>query len=357
MRYISYVILFGIALFICTPVFASDDEQNTIPDVWERGCGDDDGNDRCDTKVQERMRTRYGWKSIEQLAEENTTTYRAMIIDGYGNDLVAISFERQAGMSPFVEVRVPNSDNVSIKNQPLKANISEQVWSDVVASSEHFDQKLASEVADKGDNLPICFHGWVTVAESVSIRYYRNAIFAKGEKSVKDKKKVTLKRDVESACAGGLAIPFAFRLAQIAHTSLTECSTLKVDEFRNKPTLLSACRNMSGDRLAAGNLYRAFRKIRDIGDFPLEEFKRLFDYHSREQALQSYDALLDGRFYYEKIYAESEENGKIVGKIYKSAEDESVTLMANILLNYNLDGGEFKIISYELSEFIPEKEK
>lgn len=343
-----------------TSVFAMDDEQNTEPNVWDRGCGDDDGNDRCDSKVQKKMRTLYGWKSIEQLAEENTTAYRAMIIDGYGNDLVAISFERPAGMSPFVEVRSPNSNDVSIKHQPLIATISEETWSEVIESSHHFDQKLASEVkseSDEEESIAICLHSWVTVAESVTAKYSRKIVNIKGEKSIKEEKVDTLKRDTESACARGLAIPYAFRLAQIAHASLSECSTLDINDFRNKPSLLAHCKFISGDRLAAGHLYKANQKINDVGDVPLEKFKRLFDYNFREQAPRLYEALLTGSFYYQTIHAESKESGKVVGKIYKLAENSSNSSMANLTLNYDRNGGKFKIISYELSEFLPIKEQ
>lgn len=360
MKYIISMFFLSFALCMSMPVFASDDEKVTEPDVWDRECGDDDGNDRCDPKVQKKMRALYGWKSIEQLAKEGTTAYRAMIIDGYGNDLVAISFERRAGMSPFVEVGIASRDGVFDNNQPLKANVSEEIWSEVIESSKYFDQKFAREgklKSDENEGIIICLHGWVTVAEAVEINYSRATVYKEGERSIKEKKIDTLRSDTESACARGLAVPYAFRLAKIAHALLTECSTLEIDKFRNIPALLSTCKGLGGDRLAGGHLYHAYIKATDVDDIELKKFKWFFDYDSREQAKQLYDALLNGSFYYESIYADSKERGKVVGKIYKSVENESRDIMANLSLNFDWNGDEFKIISYEIGEFEPVKEE
>ena len=73
--------LFAAALALsCSPPSLA--QEAPTPDVWERGCGDDDGNDRCDPAVQDRMRALYGLESPEALLARGVTVRRAMFDDG-----------------------------------------------------------------------------------------------------------------------------------------------------------------------------------------------------------------------------------------------------------------------------------
>jgi len=62
-----------------------------------------------------------------------------------------------------------------------------------------------------------------------------------------------LRRKTQSACDGGLAIDYAFQLADMAYDMLPVCQAIDADLHRNKVMALNACLLLSGDRAAAGH--------------------------------------------------------------------------------------------------------
>lgn len=76
-------------------------------EIFDRGCGDDNGTDRCDGAVQERMRELYGIEPPEALLAKGATIRRAMFVDGYGNDVAAITFAYPLAPRPTSRSALP----------------------------------------------------------------------------------------------------------------------------------------------------------------------------------------------------------------------------------------------------------
>ncbi len=332
-----------------------------IQDIFDRGCGDDRGQDRCDPEFQAKMRGYYGIESVEELAEAGSEVYRAMFVDGYGNDVVAVSFVREPGKSPYVDVRAPSlkPDN----EQPLRTIISPERWSTVSDHSPSFDQKLAYEVARTGEPATMCLHGWVVVvesAEAISPHVSTRVDFDEEGKEVSEAQIVrtapTIRRDTESACANGLAVPYAFDLAKEAKEALVECANLKIDNFRNATNFLAACHRLRGDRQTAARALstieklQAFRSEEDIEDNSLL-FVRFGDeapkqyladieggvpFFGQPKAISTTDVILEGMLYY-----------------LGADENELPTHQAKLTVNLYEYGSFFAVYSWNVAEKEP----
>jgi hypothetical protein len=243
-------ILLTLAAFV--PVQVSADETNVTKsdNGFDRGCADNDGAERCDKDIQRDMLDLYTWESAKALADGGVQFRRFMMVDGYGRDVIGITFERWPGSSPQVSVDVPRSKIAGGELEgppptPLVATLGQDAWRRTPAVTERFDQKLAREIEGNESNdenvLTICLHGWFTVVEAGDPARPPAAIIAPPE----------LRSDAEGSCAKGLAMPAAFELAQIAFGSLEECHGLILSNFRNLIALLAYCNRLGGDRLAA----------------------------------------------------------------------------------------------------------
>ena len=138
-----------------TPVSAQDSSPTLSErlEAYQRGCRDDDGNDRCSPEAHDRMRALYGLESAEDLLARGVTMRRAMFVDGYGNDVAAITFWREPGMAPMVEVRSPRVSERE-EPQPLRAAISGETWAEVLYGSTYFDRELAPPPAQAAGPVP-----------------------------------------------------------------------------------------------------------------------------------------------------------------------------------------------------------
>lgn len=346
---------------------ANSDQQSetdldpAIKDVFDRGCGDDRGQDRCDSEFQAKMRGYYGLESVEELAALGTEVYRAMIVDGYGNDVVAVSFIRERGQAPYVDVRAPSLE--PDEEQTLRTTISPDRWSTVANRSPSFDQKLAYEIAPEGESTTMCLHGWFAVVESVeaiSPHVFTRTGFNNEGREVSETKIVrpeaTIRRDSEGACANGLAIPFAFDLAKEAKEALVECANLKIDDFRSATNFLAACHRLRGDRQTAAlalstvEKLQAFRSEEDIEDNSLL-FVRFGDeapkqyladiedgvpFFGQPKAISTTDVILEGMLYY-----------------FGADENELPTDQAKLTVNLYEYGSFFAVYSWSVSEKEP----
>lgn len=328
-----------------------------IQDAFDRGCGDDHGLDRCDPEIQAKMREFYGLRSAEDLADIRVDFFRTMLIDGYGNDVVAVSFIREAGASPYVEIRSPSRN--PDEEQPLRTAISEDVWQQVSTRSSNFDSKLASETIDETGVASMCLHGWFAIVEatyrpkpyiSTKIDYDDSDQEVKSTEIVRPD--ATIRRDAEGACAGGLAIPFAFELAGMAHEELDECSNLDLDDFRNTAELLATCHRLRGDRLAAARAYPIVRE--------LELFKRrtgnpeldisFVDFSGEDKA--NFIADIDDAFVvYAAPHATSATDVTIQGDMYFLTEGESEfpSEQAKLTIQLHDYSPDFSILSWNVS--------
>ena len=215
-------------------------------------CSDDAGADRCAQDVQAKTRAKYGLETATKLAMQGTYVRRAMIVDGYGQDVLAISFLREKGADPRVEIRLPQG---ATANQPhsLSAVLPAAQWTEVLRRGTYFDRDFVP-LADK-NMLSICLHGWVAIVETGDpIRLSDNTLPATTQPAL-------VRSKVQTACADGLALDYAFELVDMAYAALPFCQTLQPTEHRNKAALLSSCFHLSGDRVAAAQGASLFHQL------------------------------------------------------------------------------------------------
>jgi len=232
---------------------ASAENENDKQDVWERGCGDDDGKDRCDPKMQERMRGLYGVDTAQDFADRGAYLRRVMFVDGYGNDILALSFVREKGASPYVEIRVPTKEGAKETNV-IAETMSDDDWLDLIGKGLFFDRDLQRD--DKNGPQPICLHSWVVSLEAVDpTRLSRNTLPAH---ELKPSYRQTTKR----TCGESLATRFAFELADFGYELFAECKSIPLETERNKVTALNTCHRLKGDRVSAGQALQLAKNIR-----------------------------------------------------------------------------------------------
>lgn len=337
-----------------------------IPGMVDRDCRDDDGNDRCGREAHGRMRALYGIESSEDLLARGVTMRRAMFVDGYGNDLVAVTFWREPGKPPMVEVRSPQTEGGE-DPQPLRAAISGKTWGEVVSASAYFDRELAAEPAPAGagDGFPpppsICLHSWVVVVEAVDApRVSPNIVF--GTSSAAAARDPSLPVEVtrtpastrtatEDACSSGLAMVYAFKLAEIARDQLAECSSLALEDFRNEPQLLGLCHQLRGDRLAAGEASAIPRKLqRALRTGSELELSWLFVGSGVDRSRQNrYLAAIAGaNAYFKPPTGIDADHATIEGEVVWTRENGPPVERADLTLNLLRVTGDFVIDTFEV---------
>jgi hypothetical protein len=293
------------------------------------------------------MRERYGWPSAEALAERGAIARRTMFVDGYGNDVVAISFIRARGRSPIVEIAVPREDGEAPPD-PLIAAVSQDAWWRVLAASETFDKQLVEEQRSgrlgSDDRIELCLHGWMVVAESID----------PGHRIGERVQPHRIRRDTEGSCADGLAVPYSFALADLALASLAECGSLDPLHARNKAALLALCQRLGGDRLAAAEAERLTWELERLDlSTASDELRQLFTWEARDQVEPFREALIGGQLYLNAPRANDPDNAEVTGQVGYLSEDEGRSEVADVKLRLVRDGRYFVIESYELSERRP----
>lgn len=215
------------------PALAQTDDDLPGP----RECLDDDHTNRCDPEVQARVRERLGVASIEDEAASGAIVYRALFVNGYGNDMPAVAFERRPGQSPEVVI-------YGFDGRSTRAPVSHEAWEQVVDQARIADRVMEPLPPRADGAIAICAHAWVQTVEIANVPRERF-----GDE--------TVRRRTESACRGGLTTRFAFFLVDLAIEQIPWCHRLDGHGQRNGVTRAATCLMLSGDRLAAANLYNA----------------------------------------------------------------------------------------------------
>lgn len=337
-------------------------ESRGLPDA---DCSDDDGNDRCSRTAHERMRGLYGIESPKVLLARGVTMRRAMFVDGYGNDLVAITFWREPGKAPMVEVRTPQAEGGE-EPQPLRAAVSGRTWDEIVAASAYFDRDLAAEPPQPGSAAMsppgprLCLHSWVVVAEAIDApRVSPNIVFGTGSVAAARDPSLpvevvttpaSIRSDTEDACSDGLGMAYAMKLAKAGLDQLTECSSLKLDEFRNEPHLLATCHRLRGDRLVAGEANALPQRLRRaLSTENAQQVGRLFVGTGIERQNRYRSAIAGGSVYFEAPVGIDADHATIEGEVVWTGEDGSPTERADLTLNLLRITGGFVIDTFEIS--------
>ncbi len=208
-------------------------------------CSDDRGVDRCSPEQQRRTRQLFGVRSIEDHRAAGDEIRRVFYVDGYGRDIVLIAFVRAAGREPTAWVHYPEREGEA-RSEPFQAPVPLAVWNDVIESSANFHRRFEvparerTERAGEEQEMIICLHSWVYTMEAVNRPEYDG--------------QPQIRRKVEDACENGPGEMFAQRLDEIARSLFPHCAALDITQHRNAAMALSACRILSGDRLAAAQV-------------------------------------------------------------------------------------------------------
>ena len=199
-----------------------------------RGCSDDRLVDRCAPEQQAGTRALFGARPIEEHLAAGDQVRRVFYVDGYGRDLVLITFIRPRGGDPRLEVRFPRSEG-GAGRRALEAPVPKAVWDEVIDRSGLFDRPLARPAA--GDDVSICLHSWVYTVEA-----------ADPPRATSPQR---LRRRTGDACHEDLVQAYAGDVARAAVPLLAGCDLLDRRRHRNEATLLAACGMLEGDRLVA----------------------------------------------------------------------------------------------------------
>ncbi len=321
-------------------------------------CRDDHLVDRCNPEQQRRVRELFGVKPIEAHRDAGDQVRRAFYVNGYGTDVVAIAFVRPKGGDPSLWVHFPRGPDGS-RVDPLQAPVPNDVWEDVIRRSSHFDEQLKRlpEKPSGSGEITLCLHSWVFTVEATDP--------APGEHEP-----ATLRRKTEDACDDGLAEAYAGELERAAVPLLPQCARLDRTRHRNEATLLSACRLLRGDRLAAAEVMNRLDRF-DLVE-KAEDATHLLDvfaYDARiDWAGEPIDAaggaaeawarkMSEGgrtRLYWDYVEGETAERVRFVGLLSRSPEDEGQYLQARVEQVWKRDGRTFQIERATVGPFQPE---
>lgn len=339
-----------------------------MKDAFERGCGDDRGVDRCDSKTQQRMHAAYRIDSPQELLASEATARRAMFVDGYGNDVVSVTFIRRQGAAPVVEVATETIDGFP-EPQPLVSVVSKDAWDRVLARSRNFDALLASEIPklDK-DGKPVrgpsfCLHAWFTIVEAVDApRPSPNTLMGSMSEGGANVVQIAapqdpgrIRVDAESACAGGLSQAYAFELAEIAFDSLAECSSLDPDGYRNLAEVLRTCSQLRGDRLAAGEAMGLVKALNNGGSRGDEQALRYLFAGMGDRKFEQFKQDIDGgQPYFLAPRAEGPHAASVEGRlVYYDPEAKRTSHVADISLALTRQFDRFRIASWSITNKRP----
>lgn len=327
-------------------------------------CRDDDMVDRCSPRQQRKVRRLFGVKSLEAHRDAGDQVRRAFYVDGYGNDVVAIAFVRPKGHGPTLFVHFPRRGDEE-RIEPLQAPVPQDVWDSVLDRWRDFDRKRQgpqppTKVSDPDVVMTLCIHSWVYTVEAT-------------DPALAGSRPATLRRKTEDACDNGLAEAYATELQRVAVPLLPACARLDREMHRNEATLLSACRLLRGDRLAAAEVMNRLDELRRV-DGPEEapEIAGLFARHAEikwaGESLDRKDGAAaawarriaeGGRtiLYYDSVEGESADRVRFLGQFSRYVEDGERSLQARVEQIWVREDGEFRIERAIVGPFEPERER
>ncbi len=316
-----------------------------------RRCGDDDGNDRCAPAVQAKMLASY--RLLPITAYTKAEVRRILFVDGYGNDVVALEFVRDAGRNPVVRVHFRSGPGLPAI-APLETELTLGQWSDVLALSQDMEKSFVkSEAGNEPDESIICLHSWV---------YWGTAIDP-GQKS---------RSVVDNSCESTPMETFAWQAAKMAIAAFPHCDLLDRKLGRNDAALLASCSGLVGDRITAARVYNEAKGFRFLDDkdggklADLAAYQMTLDLQgtsfSGKDATAAWDRFFaDGKtyFYWDEVSGLTSESARVIGGVIRrgGAEDRSEDLRADAVIDWEEDGSVFEIKSITVGAFRPYRQQ
>jgi hypothetical protein len=198
----------------------------------------------------------YGLASAASHVEAGAEIRRAMFIDGYDRDTVAVEFRRAPGSGPQVAIYLPRGTGEAGRAEPaLTGAVPLADWEELERRSLYFDRRLVPAPeprSGEGDEtITVCTHAWTYAVEYTD----------PAQRSASRR----LRRRVENACDGALTGEYATLLSDVAARLLPGCAALDRRLHRNNASLLNVCARFSGDRAAAAMVYNRIGELRGGG--------------------------------------------------------------------------------------------
>ncbi|GAA0625805.1 hypothetical protein GCM10009422_23120 [Brevundimonas kwangchunensis] len=208
-----------------------------------RDCRDDNGVNRCDSGPRAETLARFSAPTIEADAASGAEVYRVLMVDGYGQDLPVIAFERRPGSSPQAVVYAADG-------RKLTASVGVELWGRVQREFRFADFAVAHEppLLDGRPMPPVCLHAWVTTVEMANSPLDRSRL-------------APVRRRTDNTCSGGLTTQSAFGLADLALEAFPQCEALDAQSYRSAVNRLGACAELDGDVIAAAQARSALMKV------------------------------------------------------------------------------------------------
>lgn len=211
-----------------------------------KDCLDDNLTNRCDAERRAGSLALFSAPTIEQDADSGAEVYRVLSVDGYGQDLPVIAFERRPGSGPQAVVYAE-------AGRKLAAPIGRELWGRVQREARFADQQvLPARPEGDEDEVFICLHSWVVTVEMANSYVDRS-------------RQVPVRRRTEDTCSNGLTTQVAFGLADLAMDAFPQCETLDENNYRSVAHRLSACSALSGDIPAAAEVQNHLDRVERRG--------------------------------------------------------------------------------------------
>ena len=312
-------------------------------------CRDDRGGNRCAAAEQQRMRALYRVEPITAFA--SGTSRRLFFVDGYGNDTIAIHFQRPPGQDPIVTVNFPKVPGEA-PIAPLKATLTADQWTNMIDASQYFDRSFAPpkrNSANNDEDVVICIHSWVYWGEATDP--------GKTARSV-----------TQDSCNDAPIKQFAWTAVKLARSVFPHCAMLDPQFSRNDATLLRACEGLTGDRIAAAEVFNRGEAFRRIGssdpDGGIDRFSAwelVINYQGRETKGRDAEKLWRSlfvakdhpNFYYDWIKGIDAETVIVSGGLYLTGAVEGKDQIAPVELRWEKEADRFDLTSITIGPYQP----
>jgi hypothetical protein len=175
--------------------------------------------------------------TIEAYRDAGDQVRRAFYVNGYGRDVLALSFVRARGRDP--ELRVHFHPEPGMPDRPpMIAPVPPDEWQALLDRSALFDRELVSPPEPSDGGIIMCGHGWMFTVEGAD-----PPRGGRGEGRVG--------RRTENACENGLTEAFAVEMYRAALRLMPICARIGAHRNMHPVSRLADCRTLEGDRLAA----------------------------------------------------------------------------------------------------------
>lgn len=195
-------------------------------------CRNDWRSQACADAEHSRRLAAFGLPGISVEAATGAEFYRAFYVDGYGQDMPVVIFERRDGAPPKVAV-------VGLHGSRIEGVASADAWAQVVSGGDLADRTLSPPERPEASDV-ICLHPWTTTIEIANSR--------------PEFDRIAVRTRSENNCEENLTSNFGQLMARLAVASLPSCALLDGSRSRNGVTLLETCLRLEGDTMAAAEL-------------------------------------------------------------------------------------------------------